>query len=129
MNGYSGFTELKTWKLARKLKNEIWLLIKTFPLEEKYRLCNQIIRASRSIGANIAEGHGRSTAKDELHFCIQARGSISEVLNHLIDAYDCGYIDIVQLKFFKIEIDNVSKSLNGYINFLRKKNEATNKLK
>lgn len=63
---YQSFTELEVWKKARILKNEIFELIKTFPLEEKYKLSDQIICSSRSINSNIAEGHGRYTYKDQL---------------------------------------------------------------
>jgi len=52
----ASFKELETWKQARKIRNIVSALIKTFPAEEKYRLADQIIRCSRSIGNNIAEG-------------------------------------------------------------------------
>jgi four helix bundle protein len=92
---HKGFTELLVWKEARILKNQVKQLTTSFPSEEKFRLVDQIIRSSRSIGSNISEGHGRFTYKDQLHFCIQARGSLSETHNHLIDALDCNYIDEV----------------------------------
>lgn len=117
---HQSFTELEVWKKARSLKNEISELTKTFPSEEKFRLTDQMIRSSRSINSNIAEGHGRFTYKDQLHFCIQARGSLSETYNHLIDALDCKYINQEQLIYFKNKIDEIERLLNGYIAFLRK---------
>jgi len=114
------FTELEVWKKARVLKNELKKLTDSFPPEEKYRLVDQIIRSSRSINANISEGHGRFTYKDQLHFCIQARGSLSETHNHLIDALDCKYISQEQFDHFKLMIEEVGRLLNGYITFLRK---------
>jgi four helix bundle protein len=44
------FTNLEVWKKARLLRNNITELVKSFPAEEKYRLTDQIIRSSRSIG-------------------------------------------------------------------------------
>jgi four helix bundle protein len=122
MNGeaHQGFTELEVWKKARAFKNEIKELTKSFPAEEKFRLTDQIIRSSRGINATIAEGHGRYTFKDQLHFCIMARGSLSETHNHLIDALDCEYIDQDTLDTFKKNIDETGKLLNGYISYLRK---------
>jgi four helix bundle protein len=114
------FTELEVWKKARILKNELRNLINSFPSEEKYRLADQIIRSSRSVTSNIAEGHGRFTYKDQLYFCIQARGSLSETHNHLIDAFDCKYISQEQFDHYKLMIDEVGRLLNGYITFLRK---------
>lgn len=118
---HQAFTELKVWQKARELKKEIEALAKTFPTEEKYRLSDQLIRSVRSINGNIAEGHGRHTYKDQLHFCIQARGSLSETLNHLIDAYDCKYITDEQLLTYKTKYHEVESLLNGYITYLRGK--------
>lgn len=117
---YQDFTELEVWKKARVLKNEIKILADSFPAIEKYRLCDQLIRAVRSVGATIAEGHGRFTYKDQLHYCIMARGSLSETYNHLIDAFDCNYIAEADLQLFKTKIEETQRTLNGYISFLRK---------
>lgn len=117
---HQSFTELEVWKKARQLKNDIKTLAESFPQEEKYRLTDQLIRSSRSVNSNLSEGHGRYTYKDQLHFCIQSRGSLSETYNHLIDAFDCDYITEDHLKIFKTKIDEVERLLNGYISFLRK---------
>ncbi|PQJ10582.1 four helix bundle protein [Flavipsychrobacter stenotrophus] len=116
---YKSFNDLEVWKAARLYKKAIYDLSITFPSTEKYRLEDQMIRASRSIGSNIAEGYGRYTYKDQLHFCIQARGSLFETVNHLIDAYDCKYIDKETLQNFKNQANEVEKLLNGYIAWLR----------
>ena len=118
---HRSFTELEVWKKAREFKKEMEALVKTFPTEEKYRLCDQLIRAARSINANIDEGHGRFTYKDQLHFCVQARGSLSEVLNHLFDAIDNNYISEDQFHILKIKYNEVESLLNGYITYLRGK--------
>ena len=113
------FTELDLWKKVRILKNELNELVDKFPPEEKFRLTDQLIRSSRSINANISEGHGRFTCKEQIHFCIQARGSLSETHNHLIDAFDCRYISEEQFNYFKEITGGVGRLLNGYITFLR----------
>lgn len=120
---HQGFTDLEVWKKAREFKKEIQVLAKNFPPEEKFRLVSQMVDAARSINANIAEGHGRFTYKDQIHFCIQARGSLSETLNHFIEAYDCQYITKEQLSSYKTKVDGVGKLLNGYITYLRKKRD------
>lgn len=114
------FTDLEVWKKARALKNDIRRLIAKFPEGEKFRLADQMIRSVRSIAANIAEGHGRFSYKDQLHFCIQARGSLSETLNHLYDALDCDYITQEEFEINKVKVDELERLLNGYISFLRK---------
>ena len=100
-------------------KNKNGTLTKGFPAEEKFRLTNQIVRSVRSVNASIAEGHGRYTFPDRIHFCIIARGSLSETYNHLIDAYDCTYITLEKLTELKNELNEVEKILNGFINWLR----------
>jgi four helix bundle protein len=54
----STFETLEVWKKGRELRKEISNLVKQFPLAEQFRLSDQMIRASRSVTANIAEGHG-----------------------------------------------------------------------
>ncbi len=98
---HQSFTELEVWKKGRDLKNELKKLTDTYPGEEKFRLTDQTIRSSRCITATIAEGHGRFTYKDQVHFCIIARGSLSETFNHLIDAADCGFINKDQQIYLK----------------------------
>lgn len=118
---YQSFEDLEVWKKSRELKIEISTLVKTFPPEEKYRLVDQLLRSSRSVNGQIAEGHGRRTNPDKLRFCIIARGSLSETLNHLIDAYDEKYIEQEQLNYFRNKIAEVERLLNGYISYLEKK--------
>jgi len=96
-------------------------LVKQFPSEEKFRLTDQIIRSSRSIISQIAEGHGRRTYPDRLRFCIIARGSLSETLNHLIDAFDSKYISSEKLFYFRNKIEELERILNGYITFMDNK--------
>ncbi|HET6723347.1 MAG TPA: four helix bundle protein [Chitinophagaceae bacterium] len=83
-----GFEQLELWKKVREFKKEVADEAKKWPAEEKFKLIDQTIRSSRSINALLAEGHGRFTFADQLHFCIQARGSLSETINHLIDAFE-----------------------------------------
>ena len=76
-NNSFGFEELEIWKKARLLKIEISVTVKFFPADEKYKLADQLIRSSRSIGALIAEGHDRFSYPDQIHFCVQGTGIIS----------------------------------------------------
>jgi four helix bundle protein len=117
----ASFTELETWKQAQKIRIFISELTKKFPTEEKYRLTDQLIRCSRSIGNNIAEGHGRFHYQDNNRFCIIARGSLSETLDHLIVATDEGFIDQQIFNNFQTDYDQCLKLLNGYIQFIKRK--------
>ncbi|VBB43482.1 conserved hypothetical protein [uncultured Paludibacter sp.] len=121
----SGFEDLEVWKECRKYRISISKIVKTFPNEEKYRLTDQIIRSSRSITANIAEGDGRFHYQENTQFCRQARGSLKETLDHLICAFDEEYISENQINEFRTQYEICLRLLNGYISFLQKrKNES-----
>ena len=122
-----GFEELEVWKKTRQFKNEIRKLTKTFLPEEKFRLTDQLIRSSRSINAVISEGHGRFTYPDQIHFCVISRGSLTETVNHLIDALDEDYITNEQLTDLKIKAKEIERLINGYLIYLRKKRDEEKK--
>lgn len=73
MENSRSFKDLNVWEKGRELMYEISVLAKGFPPEEKYMLTSQMIRASRSITAIIAEGHGRFHFKENIQFCRAAR--------------------------------------------------------
>jgi four helix bundle protein len=116
---YQSFTELVVWQEARKFQLFIFNLSKSFPPEEKTRLTDQIIRSSRSIAANIAEGHGRFHYQEQIQFCRQSRGSLSEVLNHTYAALDCNYIQTDRVHAVEHQAAVLLKLINGYIFFLK----------
>lgn len=91
------FETLMTWQKAHQLMLDIHKsLIPILPKEEKYVLADQLRRSSKSVPANIAEGAGRYYYMDNVRFCYNARGSLDETLNHLIDARDLGYWGIAR---------------------------------
>ncbi len=118
---YQSFEDLNIWRKAREFRKSIRELVNQFPKEEKYRLTDQMIRASRSITANIAEGHGRFHYQENIQFCRTARGSLNEVMDHLIVALDEQYISAEQLDDYRNEIKEIERMLNGYIAYLKKR--------
>ena len=82
MENLKAFESLEAWKVAKELRIEVSTLTKTFPKHEQYRLTDQIIRSSRSVAANIAEGYGRYHYLENMRFCRIARGSCA-VYNHV----------------------------------------------
>jgi four helix bundle protein len=112
------FEDLDCWKKAAALRRKLSALTKRFPKEEKYRLEDQMIRASRSVTANIAEGFGRFHYQEYIQFCRQARGSLYEIVDHLIVAEEEKYISKEDLNNYKIEIEECFAVLNGFINYL-----------
>ena len=107
------FEKLEAWKEARILAKEIYILTKVFPAEEKYGLCQQIRRSSVSICSNIAEGTSRSSAKDQAHFTTMAFGSLMELLNQIIIAFDLDYLNEKHLNHLRSLIQPLSVKLSN----------------
>jgi len=120
---YGDFRDLDTWKRCREIRRKIWTLCKSFPGEEKYRLSDQMIRASRSSTANIAEGYGRFHFQENIQFCRQARGSLYELIDHVLVAEECEYIDNALAEGLIDEIKTSIIVLNGYIKYLKTRKE------
>ena len=86
------FHKLKVWEKAHDLTLRVYLSTKDFPKEEIYGLTSQMRRSSASIPTNIAEGCGRSSKAETIHFFNVATGSSSELEYQLIRAYDLHYL-------------------------------------
>jgi four helix bundle protein len=113
------FKTLKVWQKANALEQEIEALVKAFPSHEQYRLTDQIIRSSRSISANIAEGNTQLFIKRELFHANAALGSCGETRNHLLTAYQNNYISEEQYRILDKKFLEVVKILYGYIKMLK----------
>ena len=113
------FRSLDVWKAARSLRNDVFAWCDGLPGDERFRLRDQMIRASRSITANIAEGHGRFSHREAVRYAHQARGSLSELMDHLDVARGCGYMNSDELEAWLERTQNLARLLNGYIRFLR----------
>jgi four helix bundle protein len=87
------YKRLEVWQRARGFTASVYRATDRFPAEETFGLSAQLRRAAISIGANIAEGAGRSSDKDYARFVRMAAGSASEAEHHIILAHDLGYID------------------------------------
>jgi four helix bundle protein len=121
---YDDFRDLKVWEQCRNIRKKIWGLCKKFPGEEKYRLSDQMIRASRSSTACIAEGYGRYHYQENIQFCRQSRGSLYELIDHVDVAVECDYIDYKYAESLMKEIKTAIRTLNGYIKYLKNRKET-----
>ena len=120
---YNDFRDLETWQRCKKIRKKIWQLCKELPAEERYRLSDQMIRASRSVTANIAEGYGRFHYQENIQFCRQSRGSLYELIDHFDVAIECEYLNDDEAKEQIQEIKTAIRVLNGYIKYLKNRKE------
>ena len=109
------FKDLLVWKLARELRVQIYVLVRNFPPEERFALNTQMRRAAQSIGANIAEGFGRYSYRENIQYCRQARGSAFEVRDHLVTAVDAEFITQEEYAQSDALAQRVIQTINGYI--------------
>jgi four helix bundle protein len=114
------YIDLDVWKYPRELVKLVYLLTKTFPKEELYALTNQIKRSVVSVPSNIAEGIGRQSNKETIHFLHIAKGSLYEVETQLYLSYDLNYISEIELKNILEKVISNKKLLNGFINYYKK---------
>jgi four helix bundle protein len=111
------FKKLKVWDKAHQLTLEIYAASKRFPKDELFGLTSQVRRASSSVAANIAEGSGRRSRKEFMHFLGIAIGSVSEVEYFLILAKDLKYLDQIEYTTINTSADETKRML---ISFLQK---------
>ena len=111
------FRNLNVYNKSKELVKQIYELLKKFPKEEQFALCDQLRRAVISVPSNIAEGSGRYSVKEQLHFIEIAYGSLLEVECQIDIAHDVKYVSDSEYSNVNNQIDKVSTLLSG----LRKK--------
>ncbi len=87
------FEQLTVWQKSIDFSVLIYKVTDDFPKAEQFGLTNQLRRASSSISANIAEGFGRRTRNDKLHFYTIAYGSLLEVKSFTYLANKLNFIE------------------------------------
>lgn len=109
----NSFRKLNAYIFAKELVKQVYALLKKFPREEQYALCEQLRRSVISLPSNIAEGTGRVSSKDQAHFFTIAYASLMEVLAQMDVAYDLGYITSDEFNEIEKLIDTEAKLLTG----------------
>jgi four helix bundle protein len=107
--------ELDVYRLAEKLSDMVWCEYDNWPAKAQHTIGYQVLRASDSIAANLAEGYGRFTPADRKNFYRYARGSFEETKAWLRKALRRKVIDPKQSGEFKAVIDELGPKLNAFI--------------
>ena len=113
MNDEQKYRKLLVYEKATTLVVHVYALLKKFPREEQYALCDQLRRAVVSIPSNIAEGVGRISDKDRAHFIEIAYGSLMEVNCQMDVAKRLGYISDEELTNLDQECVELARMLLG----------------
>ena len=107
------FEKLEVWRKSKSVVVAVYTLLNMFPKYEQYALCDQIRRAVVSVPSNIAEGCGRSSLKEKIHFIEIAYGSLMETYCQLLIAVDLEYITIDKVNELMNDFEYISKMLIG----------------
>ena len=108
-----GFRKLIAYQKAKDVVKRTYKLLKQFPAEERYAMCDQLRRASVSVTSNIAEGVNRYSVKDKSHFIEMAYGSLMEVSSQFEIAEELGFISSDDRFSMDQLIEEVARLLSG----------------
>jgi four helix bundle protein len=115
------FKDLRAWQEARSLAGSVYRVSAAFPSEERFGLTRQIRRAADSIPANIAEGHGRVSPRDQAQFFGIALGSAQETETFLLLAADRDFADASALGALIRRSRAVQQMLSGLLRYSRRR--------
>jgi len=118
------YKKLEAYKIAKEFTIYVYSLLKEYPIYEQYAICDQLRRAVVSVPSNIAEGMGRMSIKERLHFLEISYASIMEVLCQLDISLSLGYINEAQLEKAESLATTLTKVMSGLRKSLENKNNA-----
>jgi len=110
--------ELEIYMLAEYLSNQIWEIVKKWEYFEKHTIGKQLVRSVDSIGANIAECHGRYHYRDKQKFGYYARGSLEETKSWLRRSHHRNLLKEHEIDLINIHLRKIGPKLNSFINAL-----------
>lgn len=111
-----GYRRLIAYQKAKEIVKKTYKLLKKFPVEERWALCDQLRRSSVSITSNIAEGVNRFSVKDKAHFIEIAFGSMMEVSSQMEIAEELGYITTDERLSMDVLVEEEARLLSGLLN-------------
>ena len=116
------YKKLDAYKIAKEFTIYVYSLLKEYPPFEQYALCDQLRQATISVPSNIAEGMGRMSIKERIHFLEISYASLTEALCQLDISESLGYITIEELKKAEEISDRLARVMSGLRKSLNEKN-------
>ncbi len=121
MASISSYRDLLVWQASVDLATRCYKLTAGFPSAELYGMTSQIRRASVSVAANIAEGHGRDGTGNFIQFLRVSQGSLKEPETHLVICGRVGLLDEQTLGALQDRCDEIGRMLRSLIRTLEAK--------
>ena len=119
------FEDLKVYKLSMDLSDETWNIVIRWDYFHKDTLGKQWVRAIDSVSANISEGFGRNTFKDQRMFYYYSRGSLCESKTWLDKSRKRNLIDENTYEVMLNKFNILGIKLNKFINSVTKLMNST----
>ena len=114
------FQKLRVYQESRKMVKDIYLLLRKYPNNEQYAICDQMRRSAVSVPSNIAEGMSRTSKKEQIHFLEISYGSLMELFCQLEISKDINYINEEDFSLLEKEILVIAKQLSGLRSSIQK---------
>ncbi len=125
--GKTNFENLRVYQMSEDLADQIWNISLSWNNFAKDTIGKQIVRSADSIGANIAEGEGRGSFRDNRRFIKIVRGSLPETQHQLRRTFKRNLLTKEQTEKLKPLIDKLAPTLNAYLTSIGKSSETKNK--
>jgi four helix bundle protein len=109
------FEQLRAYQQAEDLADLLCDIVLAWQTFAKDTVGKQMIRSADSIGANIAEGHGRGSYQDNRRYVRIARGSLYETRHWLRRSYRRKLLSDKQVQKLKAIVDKLGPQLNAYL--------------
>lgn len=121
------YQDLIFYQKACQVTKEVNALVKNWPKTmQAQEISRQVFRSASSVGANIAEGHGRHQGTEYVHYLIIAQGSANETAHWLHTAQDCGLGPHEKISEILGLNNEVVKMITSTINTIRSKHGSKN---
>lgn len=119
---------LLVWIKGMEFVTEIYRCTNHYPQSEIYGLVSQMRRAAVSITSNIAEGYGRSSFGDLIHFLHISLGSSNEIDTQILVSYNLGLLSFEEFTKLDNMNDEINKMLRSLI-YVKSKSDPGGNLK
>ena len=117
--GQLAHKDLIVWQKSMVFANDVIDLVEQLETgRNHFRLIEQLESASTSIAMNIAEGKGRNSKKEFMHFLYIARGSLYETLTLLEIFQMRHWINTDMFDKLELQSNEIAKMINGLIRSL-----------
>ena len=120
MAGARHFKALICWQLADELKVRLYAVVERPHVRRDFRWVDQVVTSASSAPSNIAEGFGRWSNAERLHYFDISRASLNEIQNHLKDGLDLRHIDGTEYRELHMLSGRALTALARFQSYLRR---------